>query len=210
MWSHLPNCVMVCSQGMSVHVSQGRKRWVHSYAWVPDFTARLFIGGLSGCLFSAGFHREEHWTPFISPTALYTIPGTVRSVQRKGRARQRERDKDLWSEAERRTLQMQKQEKQKAEIQSILKQRLQRPRRSRRYSPRNIMRCTVGGGGRCVCPCVLVNLCACACVCTKQTTQLCDFSLTRTSSSLCSHRDRASLQPLGCHPDVCEESHVFL
>ena len=53
---------------------------MHPYAWVPDFTVRLFIGGLSGCLFSAQLHREEHQEPFISAMPLYTIPDTVRSV----------------------------------------------------------------------------------------------------------------------------------
>ncbi len=65
-------CVCVCLRGGGVRV--------HSCAQLPDFSMRLFIAGLSGCLFSAQFHREERCEPFISPAPLCTVPDTVSSV----------------------------------------------------------------------------------------------------------------------------------
>lgn len=64
-------CVCVC-----VCLSLSGGRWVECarYAWVPDFTVRLFIGGLSGCLFSAQFHREELSGAFHLPSSTLHNP----------------------------------------------------------------------------------------------------------------------------------------
>lgn len=114
-------CAMFHHAGMRARLRGPRSR-AHSYAWVPDSTARLFIGGLGGCLFSAQFHREERWEPFISPDfTLHNRRHCQRCLGERQSKTESATRRDLRFEAKRRkgglvrththTLRMQKQEK---------------------------------------------------------------------------------------------------